>query len=256
MARETVEDALRSHRAERQLAKITALEILGDGVVKRPKRAALELVMARVAEFQDAVVNVAGRESLRIHKVDEQIGSLLVGNFDLLVSLNPIAHIIPMADNAAHGISKHAGEIRHDVDSVAASELDIRRKAQIFADQHTIANAHGSGHRLVAAIAEAQHDLAVSAVDLLTLKGEAAEVAETIASERVLLGDDIQTSATDSLASQFDKAGVRNRGERISGIRRADVLKLTEFDFILCNDKAHFIVGLELEAPSAATRER
>ena len=77
VAREPVKDRLRSHRALWQLGKVATLEMLGHAVVKRPERPAFELLMARVAELLNGVIDFALRQSLGINQVDKEIGSAI-----------------------------------------------------------------------------------------------------------------------------------------------------------------------------------
>ena len=111
MPRDAVKDALGCHRSERQLGKVTTLEIFGDGIVECPQSATLEFFMARVAEFLHGIVDVASRKSLGIHKVDQKVSGPITRDFSLLVRFNPLSHVVPMRHDTAHGISENARQV-------------------------------------------------------------------------------------------------------------------------------------------------
>ena len=252
MPRDAVENALRRHGAEGKLGQIATLEVFGDRVVKRPQRATLELFVPRVAEFLNRAVNVAGRESLGIHKVDQEIRRTVATNFRFLVKLNPLFHVVPVRNNAGNSIRQHAGEIGHDVRGVATSKLHIRREAKIFADQHPIANADRGGEALVVSVAQTKNDLTIHAVDAHALEGEPAEVALPAASKRMFFKTHAQTSPTDSVPREGNKVEVGNRGERIGAVRSRDGRELIGGNLVFCDDEGHgsSCFGLELVAIS------
>lgn len=125
VAREPVKDRLRGHRALWQLGKVTTLEMLGHAVVKRPERPAFELLMARVAELLNRLVDGTRRKRAHLSEIDNQVGSRLLRDFTLLVGSNPITHVNPVRSHATDGRRKHRVQIPKDVDGVTASELHI-----------------------------------------------------------------------------------------------------------------------------------
>ena len=68
--RHLVEDGLHPHRAVGELGKVATFQVLGDGIVESPERTAFEFLVARVAKLLDSFVDVTGRESLSINKLD------------------------------------------------------------------------------------------------------------------------------------------------------------------------------------------
>jgi len=254
MSRDAVKNALRGHRAERQLAKVATFEIFRDGIVKGPEGATLEFFVTRIAEFLNGTVNVASGESLGVHKVDEKISGTITGNFRLLVKGDTVFHVIPMRNHAGDSIRQHAGKIRDDVGSMAAGELHIRREAKIFTDQHAIADAHAGGEALVVSIAQTENDFAIRASNVKTLEGKAAEVTLATTGKRMLFKTDFKTSAGDGIAGEIHKLGVWNRSERIGALRSLHADELFRGNLVLCDDEGHNVVGLGVGvgAPSVA----
>ncbi len=125
VTREPVKDSLRCHRALGELGQVPALEVLGDPVVESPESAALELLMARVAELLHRLVDGTRRKRAHLSEIDNQVGSRLLGDLTLLVGSNPIAHVNPVRSHATNGRRKHRVQIPKDVDGVTASELHI-----------------------------------------------------------------------------------------------------------------------------------
>ena len=232
-----VENALRGHRAERQLREVAAFEIFRDAIVKRPKGAALELFMAWIAELLNRTVNVAGGECLAVHKVDEEIRRTVAADFRLLVKLNPFAHIIPVRNYAGDSIRQDTGKVRHDVRGVAASQLDIGREAKIFTDKHAIANAHAGGECFIMRITQAKHNLAIRAIDIGTLEGEAAKVTLATTGKGMFFYADFQTCASNSFAGKLNKREVRDGGEGLGFIGSLHAHELLGIDFVFGDDE-------------------
>ena len=242
MASDAVKDALRGHRAERQLGKIAALEVFRDRVVKRPEGAALELDMRRLAELLNRVVNVASRKRFTIHKLNDQGGRLLVRDRQRLVCFDTLPHIVPMGENTTHGVSNHALDVAQDVDSVAASQLDVRREAEIFANHHAVADADGGGKGFVVSVAKAKHDLTIRAIHALASEGKAAEVALTATGERMFLLNDCQADDFKSLANESHKRGVADGLKRFRSFWSFDAHESFEVHLVFCDDKRHIFV--------------
>ncbi len=232
-----VENALRLHRAEWQLAKITAFEVFRDAIVKSPKGAALEFFMAWIAELLHRAVDIAGGECFAVHKIDEEIRRTVAADFCLLVKLNSLAHVIPVRNHSGDSIRQHAGEIRHDIRGVAASQLDIRREAKIFTDQHAIANAHAGGEALVVRVAQAKDNLTIRAIDIGALEGEAAKVTLAATGEGMLFHADFQTRTAHSFTGKLHKREVRDGGEGLSFIGSLHAHELLGIHFIFGDDQ-------------------
>lgn len=236
-----VKDRLHGHRAERQLGKIATLEVFRDRVVESPQGTPLELRMARIAELLNGRVNVAAGECLGIYQVDEQVSGTIPRDFGLLVSVDALAHIVPMRNHATNGIRKNARKIVQDVRCMTTSKLDVRRETEILTDHHAIANADRSGEGLVVRVAKTKHDLPLRIVHGITLEGKAAEVAKTTARKRVFLFLNFQTRAIDCLASEVDEREVRNRHERIRGFWSFNADELIGVDLVFCDDECHLV---------------
>ena len=161
MTTNTVEDRLRCHCAVREASEVTSLEVFGDGVVETPESATLELIVTGVAELLHSTVNLAGRECLSIHQVDDEVSSTVTVDLRLLVGLNPLAHIVPVGGDASNRITKDARNVHHDIDGVSASELNVRREAKVVADRHFVANADGCCEGLVMCVTKTKDDLTV-----------------------------------------------------------------------------------------------
>ena len=125
MAREPVKDRLRSHRALWQLGKVSTLEVLCNAVVERPERPAFELLMARVAELLNSLIDGTSRKRTHLSKIHHQVRGCLLRDFAFLVGRDPIAHVIPVRSHATDSRRKHRVEIPKDIDCVTARELHI-----------------------------------------------------------------------------------------------------------------------------------
>jgi len=128
--------------------------MLCHAIVKRPERTAFELVVARVAELLNGVIDFALRQSLGINQVDKEIGGAIARDLGRLVSVDALAHVRPVRNNARDCVSENARKIVHDVLCVLASKLHIRREAKIFANHHLVADAHRSGKTLVVRVTQ------------------------------------------------------------------------------------------------------
>ena len=226
-----VEDRLHRHRALRQLGQVAALEVLGDGVVESPERAALELVMARLAELLHGFVDVPCGESLRIDKLDKKVRGAF--NLSVLVSVDPLAHVNPVGGHAGNGRRKNPWKVFPNVDRVTASQLHIRREAKILADHHLIADCNRSRERAVMRVTQTKNNLAIIPLDVITPERETAKVAVATTRKRVFLFHDLQTSAVQSLAGKLHKGVVRDWSVATLGDNPKARLGFVRLDFDL-----------------------
>ena len=76
MVSDGIEVALHGHRAERELALIATLEEFGHSIVEIPKILASEFVMARLAELNEYILQLALGEHLGINETHQQVRGL------------------------------------------------------------------------------------------------------------------------------------------------------------------------------------
>ena len=187
VTRDLVEDRLHRHGALGQLGKVTALEMLSDPVVKCPEGTALELVVARVAELLHRLVNVTGGKRLGIYKINNHVGATVRLHLGVLVSVDALAHVCPVGDNARDRVRQDHWKVAQDVRRVTTSKLHIRREAKVFADQHLIADADGSREGLIVCVTKPDHQTAIFSFHIFALDGKASEVTKTTTTKRVFL---------------------------------------------------------------------
>ena len=221
MTRELVENRLHGHRALRELGEIPTLEMLGDPVVESPKRTALELVMARSLKLLDRLVNVTRWKRLGIYEVNDHISRVCFCDLDALVSVDPLAHVGPVRNNARNCGGQHARQVCHDVLSVTASELHIRREAKILANHHLVADTHGSRKGLVMRVTQTKDKATIICLDVVTLQGEPAKVTKAATRKRVFFLLDLKTSAFKCRVCLIDKRKVWDWSVGIRAIGRS-----------------------------------
>ena len=101
-----------------------------------------------------------------------------------------------MREQAPDALRQNARDIANDVDSVAASQLYVRRETKILANDHAVPDAHRSRKGLVVRVTQSQDELARIAVDVGASDLESAEVPLTETAQSVLFFRHAVASAT------------------------------------------------------------
>ena len=128
-----------------------------------------------------------------------------------------------MREKATNALRQNARNVANDVDGVAASQLYVRREAEILANDHAVPDAHRSRKRLVVRVTQSQDELARIAVDVGTSDLESAEVPLTETAQSVLFFGDAVASAIQSGKRFFHKKRMANWGEAVRTFWGADV---------------------------------
>ena len=114
-----------------------------------------------------------------------------------------------------------------------ASKCDVRRKTEVFANQHGIPNCEAAGKFLVVGVAKSHDKLTLLIVKARLAESEPAEAINPTLRKTVLLLINGETIVIERLASLINETVVRNREVAWTHRRRSfDCLNSFEVNFV------------------------
>lgn len=201
-----------------------------EGIEQAPGRLAAgnKFLVARVAPFFDDVRELLRGGSADVQGANGDIVNLGIYQFLCLVGLIAGVHVHPFFGELANGATGEDGEITHDIGGVLTGDADFAREREVVAHEHARTNHQTSRETFVMRVAEAQDVSVVFANSLAVGDLKKGEVALSVPSEGVLLGDDAHVHLGEGTGNLIVESAVGNRAPAVYRFRGADLGDLIE----------------------------